>query len=312
VAPPVISHLDETAVRRAAEILGNGGIVALPTETVYGLGASIGVPQGIKRVFEVKGRPTNHPLIVHGSSTSVIDEVGLEPSPLARLLARSVWPGPLSLLIPRHPALNTLVTGGLQTVVVRVPAHRFIRDVADELGCGIAAPSANRFGQVSPTTALHVVSDLGDDVDLVVDGGPSVIGLESTIVDTTVSPPQILRHGGIPVEDLESLTGLKFSEPVGLVRAPGMLAQHYSPKCRLHLAESTEDAYALLERLDPHTSGMIDALDPLSIYAATLYGSLRACDDRLWTDAVVVLPPNAGLGRAIRDRLRRAAVPRER
>lgn len=307
----MISHLDETAVLRAAEILGNGGIVALPTETVYGLGASITSPRGIRRVFDVKGRPPDHPLIVHGSSSRIIDEVGCELSPLGMLLASSVWPGPLSLLIPRNQTLDPLVTGGRPTVVVRVPAHDFMRNVIDRLGCGIAAPSANLFGRVSPTTAQHVAADLGDDVDLIVDGGASVIGVESTIVDTTVSPPQILRHGGIPIEDLEQITGTSFAEPTGSARAPGMLAQHYSPRCRIHLAESTTEARELFERLHPDRSGLIEAMTPLAMYAATLYSTLRACDERGWTDVVFVLPPNEGLGRAIRDRLFRAARPFE-
>lgn len=305
---PVISHLQPDSVRRAAEILGNGGIVAIPTETVYGLGASVKSPNAIRRVFAVKGRPTDHPLIVHGANAHIIDEVGVDPTPVATQLANSIWPGPLSLLIRRNDALDPLVTGGRSTVVVRVPAHDFTREVISLLGCGVAAPSANRFGRVSPTTAEHVSADLGDDVDLIVDGGPSVIGVESTIVDTVASPPQILRHGGIPVEDLELIANVTFADADGTIRAPGMLPQHYAPRCRLHLAGSKVEADAMLQDLPHGTSGLVPAPSALSMYAATLYGSLRACDLQGWTDAVAILPPSNGLGRAIGDRLRRAAA----
>lgn len=305
----MISHLHPDAVRLAAEILGNGGLVALPTETVYGLGASMSSPAGIKRVFAVKGRPADHPLIVHGATTSILDDVGIEVNDLARQLASAVWPGPLSLLIRRSPNVDQLVTGGRSTVVVRVPAHDFFRNVVSSLGCPIAAPSANRFGRVSPTTAEHVLTDLGDDIDLIVDGGPSVVGVESSIVDTTTDPSQVLRHGGIPIEDLEHIAGVKFAEAHGLSRAPGMLASHYSPRCKILLAENPREASEILEDLPAGRSGLIKLVEPVSMYAATLYASLRACDEHGWTHAVAVLPPRVGLGRAIRDRLERAASP---
>ena len=307
MSAPVLSHLDPDAVLRAADILGNGGLVALPTETVYGLGASISSRDGIRRIFATKGRPTDHPLIVHGSSPSILDDVAEHPSSIACQLATMVWPGPLSLLVPRADALDPAITGGRDTVVVRVPAHDFFRAVVDQLGCGIAAPSANRFGRVSPTTAAHVVADLGDDVDLIVDGGPSVIGIESTILDTTVDPIQVLRHGGIPIEDLESLLGTTITHAAGATRAPGMLASHYAPRCQVLLAETADEAAALVGTL-PHSSRIIDAPAEVSVYAATLYDSLRRCDAEGLTHAVFVLPPNLGLGRAIRDRLERAAT----
>jgi len=305
----VISHLDDDAIRASAEILGNGGIVALPTETVYGLGASVTSPTGLRRVFEVKGRPFDHPLITHGASSAILDNVGENVSPIARKLAELVWPGPLSLLVPRSDSLDPLVTGGRSSVVVRVPAHDFFRRVVEALGSPIAAPSANRFGRVSPTNAEHVRSDLGLDVDLIVDGGPSVIGVESTIIDTTLEPPQILRHGGIPMEDLELLTGVAFAEASGGSRAPGMLASHYSPRCAVHLAESQAEADEILAQFPTGSSGLIDAPSSLAMYAATLFSSLRACDDKGWLHAVAVLPADVGLGRAIRDRLQRAASP---
>lgn len=303
---PIVSYLDPDSVRRAAEILGNGGIVALPTETVYGLGASIDSPSGVSRVFSAKGRPSDHPLIVHGSSVAILDVVAVRPSRIALELASAVWPGPLSLLVPRSERVSPAVTGDRDTVVVRVPAHDFFRKVVDCLGCGIAAPSANRFGRVSPTTAEHVAADLGGDVDLIVDGGPSVIGVESTIVDTTTSPPQVLRHGGIPVEDLEALMGFNFSEADGSVRAPGTLASHYAPRCQVHLAQTVEEASALRSSL-PEPTGLVENPSTTALYAATLYSTLRACDDRGWSHAVFVLPPDHGLGRAVRDRLERAA-----
>jgi len=255
VSAPIVSHLDPDSVRRAAEILGNGGIVALPTETVYGLGASIDSASGISRIFSVKGRPADHPLIVHGSSASILDEVSDHPTAVARQLAAEVWPGPLSLLVPRSERV-----------------------------------------------------DLGDDVDLIVDGGPSVIGVESTIVDTMTSPPQVLRHGGIPIEDLEALLEMSLAESDGTVRAPGTLASHYAPQCQVVLAETADEAHSLLRTL-PASAGIVDTPASTGLYAATLYSTLRTCDERGWTHAVFVLPPDLGLGRAIRDRLKRAAAP---
>ena len=306
MSAPVLSHLEPEAVHRAAEILGNGGLVALPTETVYGLGASIESRTGVQRVFAAKGRPSHHPLIVHGSSPLILDHVADQPSTIARYLADAVWPGPLSLLVPRSGTLDSAITGGRDTVVVRVPAHDFFRTVVDRLGCGIAAPSANRFGRVSPTAAEHVAADLGDDVDLIVDGGPSVIGLESTILDTTTEPLQVLRHGGVAIEDLETLLDAPIAEAGGTVRAPGMLASHYAPRCRVILAESLAEAQSVIQDLPP-TTRVIDTPPAISVYAATLYGTLRQCDADGLTHAIFVLPPNQGLGRAIRDRLRRAS-----
>ena len=311
MGPRVVSHLDPDALSRCAEILGNGGVVALPTETVYGLGASIDSPDGIRRVFEVKNRPHTHPLIVHGSSHAVLDEVAVHVSQRARHLAEHAWPGPVSILVQRSERVPPSVTGGRETVVVRVPAQSFFRDLVDLLGSPIAAPSANRFGRVSPTSARHVADDLGDDVDLIVDGGSSVVGVESTILDMTVEPPQVLRHGGVPVEDLETLLGCAIAEPTGSIRAPGMLASHYAPRCRIHAVETQTEALELLARLDPATSGLMSTPDEVALYAARLYDLLRSCDATAWTDAVVVLPPPEGLGRAIRDRLSRASVSSE-
>ena len=310
MSAPIVSHLDPDSVRRAAEILGNGGIVALPTETVYGLGASIDSVSGVSRVFSVKGRPTDHPLIVHGASAAILDVVSDHPSRVARQLASDVWPGPLSLLVPRSERVSPSVTGGRDTVVVRVPAHDYFRSVVTVLGCGIAAPSANRFGRVSPTTAEHVAADLGDDVDLIVDGGPSVIGVESTIVNTTTSPPQVLRHGGISIEDLEALLGTPLAESDGTVRAPGTLASHYAPRCQVVLVETADEAKTRLQTL-PQSAGIVETPTSIGLYAATLYATLRACDERGWSHGVFVLPPESGLGRAIRDRLKRAAASSE-
>ena len=303
----VVSHEDPGALRRAAEILGNGGVVALPTETVYGLGASIDSPRGVSRIFEVKGRPTNHPLIVHGASHGVLDDVAHDVSDMTRVVATHTWPGPLSMLVHRKERVPANVTGGRDTVVVRVPAHSFFRELVALLGCPIAAPSANRFGRVSPTTAQHVADDLGDDVDLIVDGGDSVVGVESTILDMTTDPPQVLRHGGIPIEDIESLLGCVIAESSGQVRAPGMLESHYAPRCRIRTVETEAEAREVLSGLDPESGGILPTPTDVPMYAAQLYGLLRACDERGWREAVVVLPPASGLGRAIRDRLERAS-----
>jgi Sua5/YciO/YrdC/YwlC family protein len=185
-------------IREAAAVLRAGGLVAFPTETVYGLGADATNARAVRRVYSVKGRPPDHPIIVHLASADDLDTYAVAVSDAARALARACWPGPLTLVVKlREGTIAAEVTGGRSTVALRVPAHPMALALLDELGRGIAAPSANRFGRVSPTTAAHVRADLGDAVDLVLDGGPTTIGVESTIVDCSRSRPAILRLGGV-------------------------------------------------------------------------------------------------------------------
>ena len=301
-----------TDVERAAVILASGGVVALPTETVYGLAADATQPEAVARIFAIKGRPSDHPLIVHIGDPEDLDRWCDDVPDSARRLATLAWPGPLSLIVPRGPGIDPGVTAGRDTMAVRCPAHPVIREVIRRLGHPIAAPSANRFGRVSPTTAQHVADDLGHDVDLIVDGGPCQVGLESTIVDCTVDPVQVLRPGSIDAEHIAALLKAPVAAASGPVRAPGMLEVHYAPSCRVHVAESWTQATALRSELDVGP-GFVEILDlSIDVVAAArgLYGWLRGADQRHVTDLVVIMPAPQGLGVAIRDRVTRAAAAR--
>ena len=299
-------------ISAAVNALRRGGLVAFPTETVYGLGADATNASAVKRVFRVKDRPASHPLIVHlAAADELSDWVRHVPEP-ARLLAAACWPGPLTLLLERAASVLPEITGGRATVGIRVPAHPIAQELLWAFGNGVAAPSANRFGHVSPTTAEHVRADLGDDVDVILDGGPSTIGIESTIVDCTTDPPQVLRPGAITAADIAGILGGGPGAASGPSRAPGMLESHYAPRCRVVLGESHAEAVVLAadaarqgfrtELLDPTTS--------IVEYARNLYAWLREADARGVEVLVAVLPPAAGIGFAVRDRLVKAAAPR--
>ena len=305
------SDLVTTDVRRAVDAIRGGGLVGMPTETVYGLAADASNPAAIERIFEVKGRPASHPLIVHLSGPGDLDEWADHPSDGALMLADAAWPGPLTLIVPRSGRVSETITGGRDTVGVRVPAH----PMASELIAGagpVAAPSANRFGAVSPTTAQHVADDLvgrlDPDRDVVLDGGPCPVGVESTIVDCTTEPPQVLRAGAVPVEDVERLLDDRVAAASGPSRASGMLASHYAPRCEVRLVDHTDDAEAL--RAGTPGAEVLDLGPDLVVAARSLYAELRDADRRGVGTLVVVLPPPEGLGHAIRDRLTKAAAPR--
>lgn len=297
----------------AVERLVAGGLVAIPTETVYGLGADADDAAAVARIFAVKARPVDHPLIVHVGDVTDITSWARSVSPAAAILAAAGWPGPLTLVLPRAERVIDAVTGGRDTVGLRVPAHPLTLELLRRSGLGIAAPSANRFGKVSPTTAEHVVADLGPYLDpardVVLDGGPAPIGVESTIVDCSVDPPQLLRPGGIPAEDVERLLDGAVAAASGPSRSAGMLAAHYAPRAALVLVtdpRGAETAAATLER-DGRRVVVIDHGDDLVGYARALYSSLRAADAVGADSVVAVLPPARGLGHAIRDRLAKAA-----
>lgn len=309
----------------AAAALRAGGLVAFPTETVYGLGASVAHPDAVARIFAAKGRPTGHPLIVHGADASVLDRYGRDVPTAARRLAARLWPGPLTLVVRRSAAVPDVVTGGRDTVGLRVPDQPLALAMLRETGAGVAAPSANPFGRTSPTTAAHVAADLGDRVDVILDGGPCGVGLESTILDLTVSPPVVLRTGGVPAEVLEEVLGGPVERvATGPARAPGMLAAHYAPAARVVVADAA-DAPAVVARsladglrvavlADPSVPVPGGAL-PLrpagtgvAHYARALYELLRRADAEGAQLVVAVPPPAGGLGDAVRDRLRRAAA----
>lgn len=308
----VIRSEDPNSVIRAAEVLGNGGIVAIPTETVYGLAAAVDNPTSLNKVFSVKGRPTTHPLISHLSTIEQLHDWAYEVSSDAELVARSCWPGPLSILVNKSEKLPFLVTGNRETAVFRIPAHQFARHLIDALQVPLAAPSANRFGRVSPTTAQHVVDDLGSDVDLIIDGGSCTIGVESTIVDFTCDPPQLLRPGGIPREDIELILGKSLVDQQGESRASGMLQSHYSPACQIIIASDLHHAENLLTQLESlgHRARISQFSDNLPIYASTLYSQMRLADTEGFHSLIAIRPPETGLGQAILDRLLKASAPR--
>ncbi len=294
-----------TDVARAVEVLRAGGLIALPTETVYGLAADATHDEAVRRIYAAKGRPAGHPLIVHVAAGDRLTHWAAMVPAAAAVLADACWPGPLTLIVPAASHVSRLVTGGLDTVGVRVPAHPMALEVLRHVE-GVAAPSANRFGRVSPTSAAHVATELGDAVDYVLDGGASPVGVESTIVDTTVDPPQMLRPGAITPEEVARLLGAELGAPTGPSRAPGMLASHYAPATPVVLVDSIDAVEAAA------TGRRVRVLhdDDLVRYAQRLYAELRAADESGVEVVVAVLPPAAGLGHAIRDRLAKAAAPR--
>lgn len=295
-----------TSVERALEVLGNGGLVALPTETVYGLAADASNEAAVRRIFAAKGRPVDHPLIVHVASAEHLPEWAAVVPPSAALLADTCWPGPLTLLVPKAAHVLSVVTGGRDTVGIRVPAHPLATELLTRFGGGLAAPSANRFGKVSPTTATHVVADLGDAVDYILDGGACPVGVESTIVDCSVTPPQLLRPGAITAEQVSALLDGELAPAAGPSRAAGMMASHYAPTASVVLVDSRTAGLAATVA-DPD-AWLLDRTADLVDYARHLYDDLRAADRRGVRTIVAVLPPQQGLGHAIRDRLTKAAA----
>ena len=300
---------DASTMNLAVQTLANGGLVAIPTETVYGLSAAINNEDAIAKIFVVKGRPNNHPLIVHIAQIDELHNVAVDIHHDAIKLAHACWPGPLTLLLKRNQNVPMIVAGGRETVAVRIPDNAFTRQLIINLGSPIAAPSANRFGKVSPTTAQHVCDDLQNDVDLIVDDGASSVGIESTIVDFTVSPPQLLRPGGIPLEDIEMILGYPIQGTDGISRASGMLQNHYQPACKVFLVHTDNEAQQLKDTLvfQNDQIRILNRCDNLPLYATMLYSDLRQADTDQIQALIVVLPENTGLGAAIRDRLTKAA-----
>jgi L-threonylcarbamoyladenylate synthase len=317
----------EAAVAEAARCLAASGLVAFPTETVYGLGADAANPAAIARLYQAKGRPAFNPLIAHVCDIAAARRIA-RFDPAATALAQAFWPGPLTLVLPKTPdcPVADLATAGLQTVAIRIPAHPVARDILRAFGGAVVAPSANLSGHVSPTTAAHVASDLSGRIDLIVDGGPVEVGVESTIVGC-FGQPMLLRPGGVPRGEIERVLGRALLQPPedaagdgGQPLAPGMLASHYAPRTRVRLhATRVEPGEALLA-FGPDAVPGVDAgtcvmnlseRGDLDEAAARLFGYLRALDARD-ARAIAVMPvPNEGLGEAINDRLRRAAVERD-
>ena len=302
---------EASTMNLAVQTLTNGGLVAIPTETVYGLSAAISNEDAIAKIFVVKGRPQNHPLIVHIANIDELHTVAVDIHHDAINLVHACWPGPLTLLLKRNQNVPMIVTGGRETVAVRIPDNAFTRQMIINLGSPIAAPSANRFGKVSPTTAQHVCDDLQNDVDLIVDDGASSVGVESTIVDFTVSPPQLLRPGGIPIEDIEKILGYSIQGTDGISRASGMMQNHYQPACKVFLVNTHDEGQQIKDTLVSQYDRIriLDRCDNLPLYATLLYSDLRQADSDQIQALIAVLPENRSLGAAIRDRLTKAAGP---
>jgi L-threonylcarbamoyladenylate synthase len=305
------------AVARAAAILHEGGLVAFPTETVYGLGGDATNDRAVAAIFAAKDRPRFNPLISHVADLAAAQRLGRFDR-RAEALAARFWPGPLTLVVPRLPdcPVSLLATAGLDTVAVRVPKHPVAQALLRAAGVPVAAPSANRSGRISPTEAAHVAEELGDRVAMILDGGPCAVGLESTVLDVTTDPPTLLRPGGIAAEALGPVRppGAAGAAP----RGPGMLASHYAPRLPVRLeAREARPGEALLgfgPGAAPPGFAAVRWLsrtgDPVEA-AANLFATLRALDRPEYAGIAVMPIPEEGLGRAINDRLRRAAAPRE-
>jgi len=299
-------------IERAVEVLRRGGVVALPTETVYGLAADITQPIAVRRIYDIKGRPADHPLIVHVASAADVARYASSLPAFFSVLAQRFWPGPLTLVLPRGDATPTTVTGGQDTVAIRVVDHPLTRAILERFGGAVAAPSANRFGRISPTTADHVRADLGADVDLIVDGGPARVGVESTILDLTSSTPAVLRTGAIGARALSDALGVPVIERSGgSVRAPGMLASHYAPTAPLLLVgteniESESQRHAAAGR----RVGVLVLPRDSVVAARELYTTLRLLDAARYDVILAALPEDIEANAAVRDRLKRAAAPR--
>ena len=315
-----------TDVEHAATLLRAGRLVAFPTETVYGLGADATNVMAVAAIFEAKQRPTFDPLIVHVADFAQLADLVTAFPPAAKRLADRVWPGPLTLVLPKRSSIPDLVTAGLPGVGVRIPRHPLALQLLKSAGCPVAAPSANPFGGISPTTARHVFDGLGDKVDAILDGGPCAVGVESTVVSFMESRPIVLRPGGCPIEDIERLIGPVDravpdpSRDDSAQPAPGMLSRHYSPRTPLMLIDADHDAIAVSGRscgLLTYGTGTesgpfvrIENLSPpcdLQTCAARFFAALRSLDS-LSLDVIIARRfPEFGLGIALNDRLRRAA-----
>jgi L-threonylcarbamoyladenylate synthase len=313
---------DDEPIRRAVEIIKRGGIVAFPTETVYGLGADAFNPLSVARIFEVKKRPQFDPLIIHVARHTDLKRLVLEIPPNAKRLTERFWPGPLTVVLFKNEEVPNIVTAGLPTVAVRMPKHPMALSLIEQADCPLAAPSANPFGYLSPTTAEHVREQLGNEVDLILDGGPCEVGVESTIISFLEKEPKLLRPGGVPLEEIESLIGkveTHYNEE-GRPFSPGMLPRHYAPRTPIVLDQwekrfdfSKHQRVGLLAFQEPKGDRKFHHIEILSKKgdfreaAANLFMAIRRLDHLNLDLIVAESVPEIGLGRAIMDRLRRAS-----
>jgi len=320
----VMARLPQDEIDRAVEALRDGEVVAFPTETVYGLGADAQNPDAVRKVFELKGRPATHPLIVHLDHPRLLERWALNVPPAAQALAERFWPGPLTLVLRRAPAVDLAITGGQDTVAVRVPGHPVAQQLLRAFGSGIAAPSANRYGRISPTRAEHVRDEFGDAVKVILDGGDCKIGLESTIVSCVDAVPRVLRPGSITVSQLRAVVpGLMDGAAATGPRVPGSDAKHYAPSMPLSIVTSGKleevvaqltsehERVAVLATRPPRVANRfmtwINAGRRADVYGRDLYVNLRTLDKSGAREILVEEVPPGEPWDAVRDRLRRAA-----
>ena len=310
-------------VREAVAVLRKGGLVAFPTETVYGLGGDAENPSAVERIFSTKGRPADHPLIVHIPSPGQLERWAREIPHEAWKLAERHWPGPLTLILRKSDRIPGIVTGGQDTVGLRVPDHPVALALLNECGGAIAAPSANRFGRVSPTTSSHVREEFGNTLDCILDGGPCRVGIESTILDLSANRPRLLRPGAITVPEIESLLGLPVSMPGNdAPRAPGRMSSHYAPNTPVFLIPAAQMEAEILRRLAGGQRVAVLAMSPPPLpgdcfhhsmpdtpagWARELYARLRTLDRQRFDCILVEMPPAELAWQAVRDRLDRAS-----
>lgn len=306
VVPPTQEN-----IQRAGEIILSGGVVIMPTETVYGLACNALDPEAVRRVYRIKGRPEDNPLIVHVAAWQSLDDVAEDWPESARTLAERFWPGPLTLVLRKRDDVPDVTTGGLNSVAVRVPSHEVALSLIREAGCPVAAPSANPFMAISPTAVEHLDPKLVDEVDLVIDGGSAELGLESTVVDLTDEFPRILRLGATPRSDIQAVLGIPLGElpPPGVRRSPGMHTRHYAPQAALSIVDAVKDEQAglvLRPASGPHQIQMPQ--DPTA-YASALYAALNTLDRKSPKALYVERPPNTAAWEAVMDRLTKASAP---
>lgn len=309
VAVPILKPTPEN-IQLAAEAILAGELIAMPTETVYGIAADATNPKAIAKLFELKGRPAENPLIVHISDFVQLEDIVGEWTPAADVLANRFWPGPLTLVVKKSDLIPSIVTGGLDTVAVRMPDHPVALEVIESAGVPIAAPSANRFMQLSPTSAGNIDPAISTKLAFILDGGPCRIGLESTVVDITQNPPRILRPGGISRGDIQAALGIQLGEVPsnGERRGPGMYARHYAPYGQVMLCDALGDEDAGLVIGEPKNEMQLQMPGDPVAYGARLYDYLHKLDAMGVPVIKIERPPDTGDWEAVMDRLRKASA----
>lgn len=321
-------HPDPQIIREAADVLRRGGLVAFPTETVYGLGADALNPSAVQKVFDAKQRPNDNPLIVHIAEFAQLEDVVTSVPQIALTLAQTFWPGPLTMVFERSAAVPDNVTANLDTVAIRMPDHAVTQALIKEFGNGIVGPSANVSGKPSPTKADHVYTDLNGKVDLILDAGPAEIGVESTIIDVTVSPPLVLRSGGLPLEKIKEVIGeVRATDNVEfLKRSPGTRYRHYAPTAPVIVIEEGDSEFLtkLLKKHEGKRIGCILHSNNLAVHSTAscrvarmasiedlshrLFDTFRQFDEQRMDIIIVETVPEKGIGQAVMDRIRKAAI----